>query len=321
MKPKVWMGFRFPPETMARIEAAAEVTSDGDMAKLAGSSVVVPGRAYVDGEFLDQVGPDLKLIAKVGIGVDTVDIPAVTERGILLANTPDAPSESTAEHAVALLLAIAKRVVVGDMQLRGNSGIERSHMRGTELRDRVLGVVGYGRIGRRVAEICALGLKMKVLAYDPYLTSTPPTPEGVQIVHDLETILTQADFLTLHTPLTQDTHHFIGERELRMLKPGSYLINASRGPVVDEAALIRALQDGHLAGAGLDVFDPEPPEPTNPLLKMINVVVTPHIASSTDRGLAAMFEGTADNILQVLKGERPRWLVNPEVWPGRMAAK
>jgi phosphoglycerate dehydrogenase-like enzyme len=205
------------------------------------------------------------------------------------------------------------------MQLRGDKSIERADMRGTELLGRVLGVVGYGRIGRRVAEICALGLKMRVLAHDPYLTTKPPTPAGVELIDDLDSIFSQADFVTLHTPLSPDTRHLADERRLRLMKPGSYLINASRGPVVDEAALIKVLQEGHLAGAGLDVFDPEPPQPDNPLLTMKNVVVTPHIASSTDRGLTAMMKGNAENIVQVLKGQRPIWLVNPEAWPGRMA--
>jgi D-3-phosphoglycerate dehydrogenase len=159
---------------------------------------------------------------------------------------------------------------------------------------------------------------MKVLAYDPLLSGTPPTPEGVTLINDLDTLLAQADFVTLHTPLVPETHHLIGGRELRLMKPGSYLINASRGPVVNEAALIEALQTGHLAGAGLDVFDPEPPEPHNPLLKMANVVLTPHIASSTETGVAAMINGAADQILQVLAGERPTYLVNPTVWPGRV---
>ena len=169
-----------------------------------------------------------------------------------------------------------------------------------------------------MAEICALGLKMRVLAYDPFLVGTAPTVMGVKMIADLDTLLVQADFVTLHVPLTPETHPLLSERELRLMKPGSYLINASRGPVVNEAALIRLLGEGHLAGAGLDVFDPEPPEPDNPLLRMANVVVTPHIASYTDRGLAAMMNGAIDQILQVLHGERPPFLVNPEVWPGRV---
>src|SRR5262249_31218518 len=148
-----------------------------------------------------------------------------------------------------------------DMVLRANQPWTRLDLCGVEVRDRVLGVVGCGRIGRRVTEICALGLTMRVIVFDPYLPDVARLPEGVTRAASLDELLPLVDFLTLHTPLTPDTHHLIGERELGLMKPGSYLINVSRGPVVDEAALIRALERGHLAGAGLDVFDPEPPMP------------------------------------------------------------
>lgn len=314
MKPKVWLVMPWPEEIIARLEAVAEVVI-AEPDRLPGADAVVPRSA--DSTFMDHVGPNLKLIARTGIGVDTIDLPAATARGILVTNTPDAPTESTAEHTVALLLAVAKRVTAGDMYLRGGT-LPHTALLGTEVKDQTLGVVGYGRIGRRVAEICALGLKMKVLVYDPYSVNPPPTTAGVIPINDLDALLAQADFVTLHTPLTPETRCLLGERELRLMKPGSYLINASRGAVVDEAALIKALQSGHLAGAGLDVFDPEPPSLDNPLLKMSNVVLTPHIASNTTAGLSAMFNGAADQILQVLGGERPMFLVNPEAWPGRV---
>jgi D-3-phosphoglycerate dehydrogenase len=317
MKPKVWATWKWSPDALARLEAVAQVVTAGDLTSLPGAEAVLISKEWANSEFMDLAGPTLKVLARPGIGLDNIDLPAATERGILVVNTPDAPTESTAEHAVALLLAVAKRVVMGDMALRG-ADIPRAHLQGTEVRDRILGVVGYGRIGRRVAEICALGLRMRVLAYDPFLAGPQPTPAGVEMVTDLEVLLSQADFVTLHTPLTPETYHLIGERELQLMKPGSYLINASRGRVVHEAALIRALAAGHLAGAGLDVFDPEPPAPDNPLLGMTQVVVTPHIASGTDRGLSAMIHGAIDQVLQVLRGERPPFLVNPEAWPGRV---
>ena len=266
---------------------------------------------------MDRLGPNLKAVCRPGIGVDTVDLEAAKERGILVINTPDAPTESTAEHAVALLMAVAKRVMTGDMYLRGNSAITREDMLGTELLGRTLGVVGYGRIGRRVAEICALGLRMNVIVYDPFIDVNQPTPAGIQLTSDVEGLLKQANFVTLHVPLFPETRHFMNAERLQLMQPGSYLINASRGPVVDEAALIQALESGHLAGAALDVFDPEPPLADNPLLKMKNVVVTPHIASGTDRGVHAMMHGVADQIIQILNGERPPHIVN-NVWPGRV---
>jgi D-3-phosphoglycerate dehydrogenase len=140
------------------------------------------------------------------------------------------------------------------------------------------------------------------------------------MVDTLDALLPRVDFLTLHTPLMPETYHLIGERQLRLMKPGSFLINVSRGPVVDEPALIRALQDGHLAGAGLDVFDPEPPMPDNPLLRMTNVVVTPHVASNTDKGYWRMSQSVVDQVLQVLAGERPSFLIDPAAWPGRLGA-
>ena len=316
MKPKVWIG-RPLREEFRRIENEVEFIEQATMNDLPGSTVAIIGAEKTNGAFMDKAGPNLKLICRPGIGVDTVDIPAATERGILVINTPDAPTESTAEHAVAILMALAKRVMVGDMYLRGNKNVARPDMYGTELLNRTLSVYGYGRIGRRVAEICALGLKMRVLVYDPFIDINQPTPEGITLVDNDEILLTEADFLSLHTPLTPQTRHLINAEVFAKMKKGSYLINASRGPVVDEAALIKTLQDGHLAGAALDVFDPEPPKPDNPLLKMPNVVVTPHIASFTDNGVAGMMNGVADQIVQVLHGEKPPYLLNPEAWPGR----
>jgi D-3-phosphoglycerate dehydrogenase len=303
-----------------RLREIADVVVDPKLENAEGADIFIPGGSRVDGALMDHLGPKLKAVCRPGIGVDTVDLNAATERGILVINTPDAPTESTAEHAVALLMAVAKRVMTGDMYLRGNSEISREDMLGTELLDRTLGVVGYGRIGRRVAEICALGLRMNVIVYDPFVDVNQPTPERIQLTRDLDGLLRQANFVTLHVPFMPETHHLINERTLALLQPGSYLVNASRGPVVDEAALIRALQSGHLAGAGLDVFDPEPPLADNPLLKMKNVVVTPHIASGTDRGVYAMMHGVADQIIQILNGERPPSIVN-NVWPGRVQAK
>ena len=319
MRKKVWMEWSLPPALASQITGLAEYVDDGDMGKLQGSAVISGIRRYYDGDFMDQVGPELIQIAKPGIGVDNIDLDAATSRGILVCNTPDAPSESTAEHAVALLMAVAKRVMVGDMQLRGAAEIGREEMLGTELIGSSLGIVGFGRIGRRVAEMTALGIRMKVTIFDPLLPGDFKLPLGVSRTDDLDAIFAENQFVTLHTPLLPETRHLANERRLWLMKRGSYLINASRGGVVDEAALIKVLQEGHLAGAALDVFDPEPPMADNPLLKMRNVVVTPHIASYTDAGMAAMQAGTVENIARVLKGERPRWIANPEAWPGRTA--
>jgi phosphoglycerate dehydrogenase-like enzyme len=317
-KPKVWTEVELYLSVVARLTEVGEVITGGTQATLPGVDIAIIGASKVNGAFLDHAGPPLKLVARHGIGYNDVDVPAATARGILATNTPDGPTEPTAEHTVALLLAAAKWIVKGDMYLRNNRPYTRSTLRGVEVRDLTLGIVGFGRIGKRVAEICGLGLRMRVVVFDPFLPVGSAAPAYVELVGDLDTLLTQADFLTLHTPLTPETHHLISRRELHLLKPGSYVINASRGPVLDEAALIAALQEGHLAGAGLDVFDPEPPHPDNPLLKMENVIVTPHSAGNTLQGSIRTGQMLVEQVLHVLRGERPPDLLNPEAWPGRM---
>lgn len=321
MRPKIVMQFELRFGAADRLREIADVVIDPKVEHAAGADFFIgasgPNGGRITGEVMDLFGPNLKAICRTGIGVDTIDLDAAADRDILVINTPDAPTESTAEHAVALLMAVAKRVMTGDMYLRGNNAIERADMLGTELLDRTLGVVGYGRIGRRVAEICALGLRMNVIVYDPFIDLNQETPERITLTDDLEGLLQQSNFVTLHVPMMPQTSHLMNDRTFGLMQPGSYLINASRGPVVDEAALIRALESGHLAGAGLDVFDPEPPMPDNPLLGMKNVVVTPHIASGTDKGIYAMMHGVVDQIIQILKGERPPHIVN-NVWPGRV---
>ncbi len=320
MSRKVWTEVLLHPEALARLQAHADVVV-GTQDSLAGAEAAIIGRSIVDRAFIERAGPSLKLVIRHGIGYNALDVPAATQLGVLSANTPDGPTESTAEQAVGLLLAVAKAIVKSDTLLRANAPWTLADLRGVEVLDRVLGVVGYGRIGRRVTEICALGLKMQVLVLDPFLGAQDSLPAGVSRVESLEALLPRVDFLTLHTPLMPETYQLIGEQQLRLMKPGSFLINVSRGPVVDEAALIRALEDGHLAGAGLDVFDPEPPSPDNPLLRMSNVVVTPHVASNTDRGYWRMSQSVVDQVLQVLAGERPQFLIDPAAWPGRLGTQ
>jgi D-3-phosphoglycerate dehydrogenase len=320
MKQKVWVGYDLMPDPLALLKAKTETIHSTSLADLSGVAAVILGvDPMADGAFMDQAGDSLKVIARHGIGVDNVDLPAATKRGILVVNTPDAPTESTAEHAVALLLALAKQVVAGDRNLRGMAGIPHHQLQGTEIRGRVLGVVGFGRIGRRVAEICRQGLQMRVIAFDPYINQSQTTAMGVAAADSLEMLLEQADFVTLHPAFTPETQHLIGPPEFQRMKPTAFLINVSRGPVVDEVALIDALEAGQLAGAAMDVFDPEPPSPDNPLFRMSNVVATPHISSFTDLGREAMSQGAVDQVLQVLQGDRPPFLVNPEAWPGRAA--
>ena len=318
MKPKVWAERSLYPTEMARLQEKVEMITDGTMDNLPGAeAAILGGNTVVDGAFLDHAGPQLKLVIRHGIGYNAVDVGACSERGILAANTPDGPTESTAEHAVALMLSMTKSTVKCDRRLRQNQPWTREDTKGLEVFDHVLGVVGFGRIGRRVTEICVSGLKMKALIFDPFVPDDAELPEGVTKAKDLDELLSNSDVVTIHTPLMPETEHMIGEKQLRMMKPDAYLVNAARGPVVDEAALIKVLQDGHLAGAGLDVFDVEPPEADNPLLQMENVVSTPHLASNTPQGSQRMSKSVVDQILQLFDGEKPDALLNPDVWPGR----
>jgi len=247
--------------------------------------------------------PRLRIIARHGTGTDNVDLDAARERGIIVTNTPDATTASVAEHTVGLLLAVSRRIALADRGLRaGNWGV-RGRCLGLDLAGRTLGVVGFGRIGRRVATICHDGLGMRVVYHD---LQPPPTGWDWAERLPLDRVLSSADAVTLHVPLTPATRHLIGRRELALLKPTAILVNASRGPVVDEQALIEALRQGRLAGAALDVFEEEPLQGVHPLCEFDNVVLTPHIASATGETVRRMALEATEEVLAVLQGREPR---------------
>ena len=284
---------------------------------LANANAAIVSSAFPISQHEVGLASCLEVIGRPGAGVDSVDVEAATRVGIPVVYTPDAPTESVAEHVICLMLMLAKKITVAASALRdGDFGI-RSQLVGTESRGKTLGIVGVGHIGSRVAEMCIRGLDMQVLAYDPYVSKEEAAAAGVVLCPDLLEVMSKADFVSIHTPLVPKTRGLIGEREIAAMKPTAFLINTSRGPVVDEKALTRALQEGHIAGAGLDVFDPEPPDSSNPLLFMDNVVATPHMSSFTNEGRARMGLGVAQQVLQVLRGERPQFLANPTVWERR----
>lgn len=250
------------------------------------------------------------VITRTGIGYDSVDVEAATARGIAVCNTPDAPTVSTAEHTVALLLAVAKGLIPSGELLRAGQPDPYSRHRAVELDGKTLGLVGFGRIARRVARAAA-GLGMRVVAYDPFVSD-----DGffARRAATLEGLLESADFVSIHVPLTADTHRMFDGPRLGAMKPGSVLINTSRGDVIDHQALLEAIDSGRLFGAGLDVTEPEPLPPDHPLLDRPNVVVTPHVASGTVEGRVRIFRSALEQIGSVLGGRQPEHLVNPEVW-------
>ncbi len=249
-----------------------------------------------------------RVIARYGIGVDNVDVAAATERGIVVTNVPDYCVEEVSDHALALLLACARKVALLDRGVRAGRWEARDAVPIRRLRGQVLGLVGFGKIPRLLAaKARALGLA--VLACDPYLDAATCEAHGARKV-ELGELLDQADFVSVHAPLTPQTRGLIGEAELRRMKPTAYLINTARGPIVQEAALLRALEEGWIAGAALDVLESEPPPAGHPLLRAPQVVLTPHVAFYSEESLQELQRKAAEEVARVLTGQPPRYPVN-----------
>lgn len=260
----------------------------------------------IDEALLDRADR-LEVVAKHGAGLDNVDIDAATERGVVVCNTPDVNATSVAEHAVTLLLAVRKRVRVADADVRSGAW-DRTKYVTHEIRGDTLGLFGCGNIGSRVTEL-ARAFGIDVVFFDPYLPADAE-PAGAACVDEKATLFERADAVSVHAPLTEETRGAISTPELDALGPGNILINTARGGVVDEDALADALADDTLAGAGLDVFESEPPDPDSPLFDFENVVATPHVAGVTVEALERMSRGAARNIRTVYEGRLPETAVN-----------
>ena len=280
-------------------------------------ALVVRSGTKVTARIIDEADR-LQVIGRAGVGVDNIDVDAATERGILVINAPDGNTVAAAEHTIALLMALARHIPEGDASLRDRRW-DRKRLMGIEIAGKTLGVVGLGRIGREVARR-GRGLGMRVLVYDPYTSNAVAGTIGAELCDRLEDMLVQADFITVHVPLTAATRHLIGERELAMTKPTARLINAARGGIVDEEALLRALDNGQLAGAALDVFVEEPPF-DSPLLDHAKVVVTPHLGASTREAQVAVAVDVARQVLDILSGKPAAHPVNAPLIPPETQAQ
>ncbi len=260
-----------------------------------------------------RAAPNLRVVARIGVGYDTVDVAALNRHNIPLLVAGTANSPSVAEQALFFMLALAKRGEAFDVMVRENRWSERFDTKPVDLFKKTLLVVGYGRIGSRISKTC-LALGMTVLVYDPYVATADIAAAGCTSVNDLDAALGSADFVTIHCPRNSETEGmFNAERILRM-KRSAYLINTARGGIVDESALNAALSEGMIAGAGLDVFDQEPPQPDNPLLKLPNVIMAPHIAGVTTEAFDRMSVATVQNLLDMLDGKpKMEHVVNKEV--------
>jgi D-3-phosphoglycerate dehydrogenase len=279
----------------------------------ASAEVLVVASAAMTRDFLSGL-PQLKGLIRGGIGVDTVDVPAATDLGIVVANVPEFCTQEVAEHALALLFAVARKIALNDRSVRKGQWrglIATQILPIRRLSGQTLGVVGMGKIGRSMAQK-SQALGMKVIGFDPYLPPEMAAATGVPLL-SLDDLLRQADVVSLHVPLTPETRHLINARTLPLMKPQSILINVARGPIIDEEALQVALESGHLVGAGLDVLEQEPPSPSHPLFKFDNIVVTSHYASCGVESYAEMQRHVSEQAAEILRGEFPHNFVNREV--------
>jgi D-3-phosphoglycerate dehydrogenase len=303
---------------LLRREAEAEVKTDLTPPQLVEAigqydAIVVRSGTKVTAEVI-EAGQRLRVIGRAGVGVDNIDVEKATERGVMVVNAPTPTVLAVAEHTMALLLATARHVPLADASLREGKWLKKQ-LRGTTVAGKVLGIVGLGRIGTAVAKRAG-AFDMEIIAYDPYLTREQIEGRGATPVASLEKLLKQSDFVTLHVTLTPETQDMIGVRELEVMKPTARLINCDRGAVVDEEALLKALEEGRLAAAGLDCFCEEPAT-DNPLCCHKKVVATPHIAASTVEAQRDVAQEIAWQVLIALRGKRPQHLVNPKVWASR----
>jgi len=268
--------------------------------------------AKIDRDLLAQA-KNLLIIAKHGVGYDNIDVEAATQRRILVVNTPEANAESVAEHNLGLMLSLAKKIGTSDRALRQDRLGRREDYIGVELKDKKLGIIGLGRIGSEVAYKCKIAFNMEIIAYDPYVPKEKTDRLGYSKVENLDDLLQESDYVVICVPLTKETTNLIGTKELALMKANAFLINSSRGGIVDETALHDHLVKGKIAGAALDVFLREPPPSDHPLLSLDNFIATPHIAGMTVEAMRRMAITVAEEILRVFRGERPKYPVNPQV--------
>jgi len=290
--------------------AAQHRTPEAILAAAADADVVMiqSVRPLLQGPVIDGL-ERCRAIIRVGIGYDSVDVAAATERGILVCNVPDYCAEEVSDHAISLLLGAARHLARQDRSIRSGQWDRTLAKPAQRLRGRTLGLLGFGRTARGVA-LKVRGFQFNLLAHDPYIDQEVFQTYGVKPV-DLVELLRSSDFLSVHVPLMESTYHLLGAKELAMMPQGAVLVNTARGPVVDQRALTIALCEGPLAAAGLDVLEWEPPESDDPLLKLDNVILTPHTAGYSEQSVADLYRLACQTAVEVLEGRLPSTVVNP----------
>ncbi len=322
-RPKVYLGLPVPGDVLQLIEAECDVIPFGKRGKPAKPDLL-EALSDVDGvlshtrvPFDTEVfaaAPRLRVISNFGVGYDNVDVPAATARGVLVCNTPGVLSDAVADLTLGLIIALARNIVTSERLVRDGQWGKGGGMLGLDLKGKQLGIIGFGRIGRAVAKRSG-AFGMRVCFHDQFVD--PGEGFGYCTYASLDDLLRDADFVSLHANLSDDTTKLISTRGLALMKPTAYLINTSRGGVVDQAALVEALREGQIAGAALDVLEREPPVENEPILEAPNVLLVPHIGSATRETRRAMLDLAVDNLLAALRGETPECVVNPEALAAR----
>jgi D-3-phosphoglycerate dehydrogenase / 2-oxoglutarate reductase len=294
-------------------EIAAPILAAAHAYQIGAARDEIARHFHADADLLARA-PNLLIVSSNGAGFDPVDVAACTAAGVLVVNQSGGNAHSVAEHALGMLLTLSKRIIEADRALRRDPNVNRNALMGTEAQGKTIGIVGIGNVGRRIAALCNGLLGMKVLAYDPYLDADEIAARGAEKV-ELDELLRRSDYVSISCPLTPDNRGMIGAREFALMQPHAYFITTARGFIHDEDALLGALRNKSIAGAGLDVWSKEPPPADHPLLQFDNVLASPHTAGVTKEARENMGRIAAEQMLGALDGKRPPRLINPEVWP------
>jgi D-3-phosphoglycerate dehydrogenase len=302
-------------QSYAQVEIAKSTEEEQLLKLVADVDLIMVVYGKITSKIIESANK-LKGIVRYGIGIDNIDIEAASKRKIPVANVPNYAIETVADHAMALMLGLARRILEADKAMKSRNWSvwtsPPSTYRGVDLSGKVVGIIGIGKIGRAMAKR-AFGFDMKILAYDPYVTAEDAKKLGIELT-SLQELLSKSDFVTIHAPLTSETRYLIGENEIRRMKKTAYLINTSRGSLVDTKSLAKALKEGYLAGAALDVYPTEPPAVDDPILQVEHVILTPHISWYTEEAVERLEMTAVDHAVHILEGKRPKNVANPAIY-------
>ena len=295
-------------------DVATPILQEAHAYQIGSSRQELAPRFYANAALIKRT-PNLLIVSTNGAGYDTVEVKDCTAAGVLVVNQAGGNKQAVAEHVIGMMLTLSKRIIMVDRAMRREKTLDRQAYIGNDVFGKTLGIIGIGNVGGRVSELCGGLFQMKVLAYDPYLTKEQVAARGAEKVDHLDDIFRRTDFVSVHCPLSDETRGMVGAAQFALMQPHAYFITAARGFIHDEAALAEALKAKKIAGAGLDVWEKEPPPSEHPLMAFDNVLVSPHTAGVTVETRQNMARIAAAQLLDALDGKKPPRIVNPEVWP------